>query len=544
MQRRPRVRIPAACLTALLAFTALGLPTSATAMTAGEAFADGNRLFRDDLYWAALLRYRQARDAGMFTPALAYNTGVAHYRAGQHLRAREALLEAVNDPGFRVAAQYNLGLNANALGDTDEALRWFRLARDQQSQPRLAEYAAVAIARIREARTEEREAIIERAATVEKTRKFTNLLLSAQVSFGTDDNPFRTPNEAYVDLADPDQPLVTPVVQSGAFVPVSLNAKYMINALEHEGFFLAYRLGGRIYQDQELENANEFVHEGSFGSEFRRTTERHTREVYSAFRFAQNDRTYFDPDDGLEREVEDPVDGTVALGERLNYTRYGPELTLRQTGRRFTFALEIKGQLWDYEDVEAVPSYDHEYFLFHGSMQYRFTRSSMIMLEAARSARRFANRPSFDLDGNQFITNDELRYDYLDFGITARQRVTKSLWFGLGYAFTDRADDFVGYNDYTRDAFSVDIQFTPGSRFRAEARALYRLFNYPNAFAFHNPTANPKTQEDILSSLTLSYRMTRGLSLIAEGQYREVASNDTRIQYERTQFVVGIRWQP
>ena len=513
-------------------------------MTAGEAFTDDNRLFRDDLYWAALLRYRQARDAGMLTPALAYNTGVAHYRAGQHLRAREALLEAVADPGFRVAAQYNLGLNANALGDTDEALRWFRLARDQQSQPRLAEYAAVAIARIRAARTEEREAIIERAATVEKTRKFANLLLSAQVSFGTDDNPFRTPNEAYVDLADPDEPLVTPVVQSGAFVPVSLNAKYMINALEHEGFFLAYRLGGRIYQDQELENANEFVHEGSFGSEFRRTTERHTREVYSAFRFAQNDRTYFDPDDGIEREIEDDVDGTVSIGERLNYTRYGPELTLRQTGRRFTFALEVKGQLWDYEDVEVVPSYDHEYFLFHGSVQYRFTRTSMIMLEAARSARRFTNRPSFDLDGNQFITNDELRYDYLDFGITARQRVTKSLWFGLGYAFTDRADDFVGYNDYTRDAFSAEIQFTPGSRFRAEARALYRLFDYPNAFAFHNPTANPKTQEDILSTLTLSYRMTPGLSIIAEGQYREVASNDTRIQYERTQFVVGVRWQP
>lgn len=541
MQRRSRVRIPAVCLTALLAFAA---PASAQAMTAGEAFADGNRLFRDDLYWAALLRYRQALDAGMNTPALAYNTGVAHYRAGQHLRAREALLEAVADPGFRVAAQYNLGLNANALGETAEALRWFRLARDQQSEPRLAEYAAVAIARIRAARVDEQEAIIERAANVEKTRKFTNLLLSAQVSFGTDDNPFRTPNEAYVDLADPDQPLVTPEVQSGAFVPVSLNAKYLINALEHEGFFLAYRLGGRIYQDQELENANEFVHEGSFGSEFRRTTERHTREVYSAFRFAQNDRTYFDPDDGLEREIEDDVDGNVAIGERLNYTRYGPELTLRQTGRRFTFALEIKGQLWDYEDIEVVPSYDHEYFLFHGSMQYRFTPASMVMFEAARSSRRFTNRPSFDLDGNQFITNAELRYDYLDVGVTARQRVTNSLWFGLGYTFTDRTDRFVGYNDYTRNAFAAEIQFSPGSRFRVEARALYRLFDYPNAFAFHNPTANPKTQEDIDSTLTLSYRMTPGLSLVAEGRYREVASNDTRIQYERTQFVVGVRWQP
>ncbi len=51
------------------------------AMTAYETFQDGNRLFRDDLYWAALLRYRQAADAGLDTPLLHYNTGVAHYRA-------------------------------------------------------------------------------------------------------------------------------------------------------------------------------------------------------------------------------------------------------------------------------------------------------------------------------------------------------------------------------------------------------------------------------------------------------------------------------
>jgi len=41
----------------------LGAPT-AHAVTAAESFADGNRLFRDDLYWAALLRYRQAAEAG------------------------------------------------------------------------------------------------------------------------------------------------------------------------------------------------------------------------------------------------------------------------------------------------------------------------------------------------------------------------------------------------------------------------------------------------------------------------------------------------
>ena len=126
-------RILPLMLIGLLAVAATLLPArSAEAMTAEQYFADGNRLYREDLYWAALLRYSQASEAGMNTALLHYNTGIAHYRAGQHIRARASLLKAVDDPSLRVVAQYNLGLNAFSLGEYDEALGWFRLVRDQQ----------------------------------------------------------------------------------------------------------------------------------------------------------------------------------------------------------------------------------------------------------------------------------------------------------------------------------------------------------------------------------------------------------------------------
>ena len=129
MQHRLLITVLIALLAAVGAFVPAG---SVHAMTAEQYFADGNRLYRDDLYWAALLRYSQAEEAGMNTPLLHYNTGIAHYRAGQHIRARASLLKAVNDPALRVITQYNLGLNAYALGEYDEALSWFRLVRDQQ----------------------------------------------------------------------------------------------------------------------------------------------------------------------------------------------------------------------------------------------------------------------------------------------------------------------------------------------------------------------------------------------------------------------------
>ena len=337
----------------------------ALAMTPEEAFQDGNRLFRDDLYWAALLRYRQALDAGLDTPSLHYNMGVAHYRANQHIKAREALLKAAESPDFRIAARYNLGLNAYALGEKDEALRWFRQVRDQDEEPTLARYADVAMGRIRDGQIDEQRQMQARAESVQKTRKFTNFELRTRVGFGTDSNPYRSPREPYIDLGDPDRPVIVPVVQSGTFVPVSLTARYQVNALENEGFFAAYRFGGRFYQDQNLENANEYRQEASFGSEYSKDVDGKRRQVYSAFTFAQSDETYYDPDDGAPRAI----DG-VSIEDRLNYTRYGPEITLRQRGERWTFGLAMKGQLWDYEDVnDIVPSYDHEYFLFGGILQ-------------------------------------------------------------------------------------------------------------------------------------------------------------------------------
>ncbi|MEE8542833.1 MAG: hypothetical protein V3S94_03170, partial [Gammaproteobacteria bacterium] len=124
----------------------------AQAQTARELFADANRLVRDDLYWAALLRYEQAAEQGMDTPLLHYNSGVAHYRAQQHVRARQSLTKAAQSPSLRVLAHYNLGLNAYAGGVTVEALRCFQLARDQQQNKKIARLARRAIARLRSQR--------------------------------------------------------------------------------------------------------------------------------------------------------------------------------------------------------------------------------------------------------------------------------------------------------------------------------------------------------------------------------------------------------
>ena len=506
-------------------------------MTAYEAFEDGNRLFRDDLYWAALLRYRQAGEAGMDSPLLHFNSGVAHYRAGQHIRSRTSLLKSAQSSSLRVLSHYNLGLNAYAAGDIEDALNWFRQARDQEEKVQIRRLAIIAISRL-QAEKKAADPVLVRARKRSEKKPLTSFELNGHIGFGSDNNVFRAPNQPYIDFSDPDIPVIVPEAMSGAFMPVDLRAKYSINSLKWESFFGEYRLSGRYYQDKEQDAANEFSHEFRFGSEFDRAEENRKTRVYSAFTIAQHDETYYDPDDGTPRTSSGEL-----IDDRMNYVRFGPQLSLLTGFERISFGLRIKGQLWNYEKTDLVPEYDHEYLLFGGNLQYKFAPGSLLRLTVDKSSRRYSDRPSFNLNGQQLITNPDLRYDYLEIGILARQRITENMWFGFSYENTQRTDRYVGYNDYSRDSYGFEFHWSPGRRFDLEANGNYRIYDYPNAFAFHNPAAGLKTFESVDSELMTSYRMTKHLSLVLDVEYRETASTDARISYDRIRFSIGVVWQ-
>jgi hypothetical protein len=529
--------LPSFWLTLLAAFACLAPLERADALTASQYFADANRLAREDLYWAALLRYSQAASGGMESPLLHYNVGVTHYRAGQHIRAREELLQALDDPSLRVVTHYNLGLNAYALGQTDEALRWFRLARDQDANSKIQQFAIIAISRIRDERKNAEVRPI-RVVKLEKQRDLFDFQFHASVGYGQDDNVFRSPDRVYRDRSDPSAPVITAIAQEGTFVPIDLSAKYLVNSLKFEGFFVSYRLTGRYYTDELLRNADRYRHEAAFGSEYRRKEGNRERELRSAFKISHNDEIYYDHDDGAPREI-----GGVFIGDRLDYVSYGPQLAFRQSYDRLAVGAKLKGMLLNYDEQTLVPEYDHAYFELSLYGQYKFTESSLFRVGAKGYSRRYSDRPSFDLDGQQIIGTRDLRYDYYALEITARQRIFDSLWFGFDVERTERIDQYQGYNDYTRDSVSAEAHWSPGSRFNVNADASYYLYDYPNAFAFHNSTLARKTQETATAGIVATFRMTPRLSLVAEARYRETVSNDIRIQYARNQYSLGLRWQ-
>jgi hypothetical protein len=518
-------------------------PMPAHALTPLELFEEGNRLYRDELYWAAILRYEQAGEAGLAIPLLHFNTGVAHYRARQYERAREALLLALDSPELGLAAQYNLGLTEYAAGDNEAALRWLRLVRDQQQSRKLAAYATEAIARIRVEELggiEEVEA--EQAARAEvEVAKFE---LYGKAGFGTDTNPYRTPSQSYVDYSQPGAPFTSPTVHSGAYIPFEVGVKYRVNAYENEGFFGAYRLAGHTYADVALNDADEYAHEISIGSEYRaRDDERdREREIYSAFSFAQHQEFYFDPDTATYFSFVDEDGQYQEFPQRMDYVRYGPEINWRQTYSKITVGLGFKGQIWNYENEDVVPEYDHEYLVLTGFGQYKFTPSSLIRVAMKGSRRHFGERPAYNLDGEVLPGNPDLEYDYAELELTARQRITNRMWFGLEYNYSQRTDNFEGYNDYIRDRFGVDFRWRIGHRFDFSVTGSYMLYDFENAFAYNDPSQPRKTLEIVDVEGELSFRLTEHIYIVADANFYDSASNDIRINYDRAQYALGVRW--
>jgi tetratricopeptide (TPR) repeat protein len=251
-----------------LAFIACLAAGEGAAQTAGELMVEGNALVRSGVFRTALLRYREAAAAGLDTPLLHYNIGVVHYRLGDFDDAAAEFALATAEPALTALASYNRGLALRAAGDSAAATAAFRAAADSADDRDLRRLATNA-AESRPAVEPEQPRVTRRfeREAVAADERIGQLYLTAAARLGQDDNVYRTPSGAYVDLADPLAPTVTPVVQSASFMPAELHAAYVLgNEAGDTEFEFRYDLDGAFY-DAEFSNANVVDQQFSMGAD-------------------------------------------------------------------------------------------------------------------------------------------------------------------------------------------------------------------------------------------------------------------------------------
>jgi hypothetical protein len=507
----------------------------------GALLREGNSLFRSGNYSAAIRTYEAAREDGQSSALLDYNLGVAYYKNGNYAAARGALQRAAIDSDIAPLAHYNLGLTSRAYGDYVDARRWFERVVAGSPNARLVSLADRGIA---EAITASAAPAQTTQASDERFQPFRpgrepagDLQLMLGVRAGQNGNVYRSPGEAYVDLGQAGQPVIAPAVQAATYYPVDVLALYALNSEGSDTQFrFLYRLDGEFY-DSQYSNANEITQRFEMGADID-LEGRHERRLRPAVYFSHHEETNFDPDSGIDREI-----GGEDISDRLSYGSAGLKSAYEHEFEKWSFGFDARVERRRYQDVPVLPSYDHELYNVRMWTQYQLLRNTGLEFGLRSMGRRYDSRLSRNLNGDLLGTNETLRYVYSGADIGVEHRMGKDLRLEANFSRLEREDRFLGYADYTQDAARLTVRYRFSQRARLAASAVTRQYDYPRAFAFNEPAAGALELESSSLELELDYRFRRNLSLWIELEIRDVTSTDSRIAFERTRSMLGVKWR-
>ncbi|MFQ5609048.1 MAG: hypothetical protein ACE5F8_02125, partial [Woeseiaceae bacterium] len=123
------------------------------------------------------------------------------------------------------------------------------------------------------------------------------------------------------------------------------------------------------------------------------------------------------------------------------------------------------------------------------------------------------------------------------------QRFTDALLAEFSYSYMKRDDAFVGYNDYDQHRIRAAGSYRFSPKWRSLVRISWRDLDYPNAFAFNEPTAGPKRYDEFELDLLGEYSLTEQISVWARFRFEDVGSTDRRGAYDRTRTSIGFTWE-
>ncbi len=356
----------------------------------------------------------------------------------------------------------------------------------------------------------------------------------ADVGIGYHSNAYHAPSAPYIDLAKNAAPTVVPNVQGGLFVPMKLGVKYQVS----DDIQLRYKFDSQFYVDSALQAADTYNHmvkllkDMELGNDI---------QLQVGGLFGIHKKLYVDRDTGTEKLSN----AGINVSNRYTYQDIGvfAELSKEISGMK----LIGKGKYasLNYDDPVVISSLDHTLFQLGGFAQFKIMDDkAKVTVGYEYKTRSYSNRRSRDLTA-RLGTNPFLNYTYGTF--------SGKLAYKVGYAtrlFVDgevitRADDFVGYNDYTKTKVKLRVLHKLDHDTSVRAKFAYSNTNYDRAFAFENPAAPKKTSSTTTLSLKGQYHW-QGLGdpmLWAGVTYQNVDTNDLRYKYKYTEVAVGGDWK-
>ena len=323
-------------------------------------------------------------------------------------------------------------------------------------------------------------------------------------------------------------------------MPVDVLAEYTMHNEPRDTLFkFAYRLDGDFYESK-YANANRVSQQLEIGADIADEDDlgRQRRVLQSSFYLKVHDATNYDPDTGLDREV----DG-VGIPDRLAYRGAGVHVNFEHSLRRWSYGATARLEGRQYGAAAELPDYDHDLSFLKVGATYSLTRKATLGADLLRFRRAYGERLARNIDGDLLATNAVLAYDYSGIELGVNYDLSPALEIAAEYLFLERTDDFEGYFDSLQDRLLASVRYRLSDRISLRARLRARAFYYPNAFAFNDNTNEFLDTIDRGAEVRAEFQLTPDISIWAEIAADRVKSTDPRIAYERSRTMLGMLWR-
>jgi len=371
-----------------------------------------------------------------------------------------------------------------------------------------------------------------------------NFHWGASVGVGYSTNIYQAPSQPYIDYGPTAPVYVVPITYPGAFVPLDLQANYMLGLTRKSSLLTNYHFDGRIFINSDYRNADVKAHTFNLGVEYYFDKRGSLKDMlYGGIILLKKDDEYTERDTG-----EDKVSsGGVNISNRYSYTGSGFEIKYDKRISKIKYGIEYQYIDRKYEDPVDISKLDHQYMSLGGDIKFRINRASKIKFAYEYFNYDYEERPSRDEAGRAYTSNPTLKYVYNRYAVSFIYIINRSIRTFFDYSYTTRSDEYVGYNNYTRNKFKIRVLYKYSDRFNLKTSLTYWERDYPNAFAFDRyvPGLNEdgKYYDGIKLQVAAKYIPTEHRDYWLRLKWYNENSTDLRYQYERVEIMAGIAWE-
>lgn len=371
------------------------------------------------------------------------------------------------------------------------------------------------------------------AAATETRNEQSKTTWFAATGLGYDSNVYQAPSAAYFDSSLATPVWVTPVTQSGFFVPLEMKLTAETNQNANNRLLGFASLKGDFYTTADARNANVYDLDLSGGREHilgRKGVVEDT--VFYGVLFGKREKTYADHDTGLEKS---------GISDRYSYTSLGIEAEYKHRTGSVDYGVKGKFAQNDFADPGVVSQLDNTHFKVGADVEFAVSSASKLKLAYSHAVQDYSDRHARDAAGVLRNANPLLVYTSNNIGASLRNRLSSDWVLYLDYDHTRRTDDYVAYNDYTQNKYGARILYGKGA-IKTRLALEHWTRDYPNAYAFDVATQGAKTYDGSNLKFKADWEQSANSSLWAEVIFNIQNSTDLRYDYERKQLMAGMSW--